>query len=93
MYALYGKLYDTHIVYNISYIICHTGIAMTLGSLAKALGPIISSLTFAYTINHNYPPPFNYMFIFILLMGFTGINCILFMSVYRRVIAMEGSSI
>lgn len=43
------------------------GLSMTIGSIAKALGPCLGSLIFAVSINYNTPFPFDFHLIFFLL--------------------------
>lgn len=43
------------------------GVAMTIGSLAKAMGPSMSSVVFAWSISRSRPFPFGAPLIFLLL--------------------------
>lgn len=44
------------------------GLAMTIGSFAKAVGPMLGSVLFAWSINNNLMAPLNYMFVFVFCM-------------------------
>lgn len=64
------------------------GLTMTLGSLSKAFGPPIGSITYAWSIQHNFPFPldFHLVFIIVALMSFT--CCSLFYMSYRQSIVL-----
>lgn len=42
------------------------GLAMTFGSVSKALGPTFGSIIFAWSIHSSLPLPVSYMFVFLL---------------------------
>lgn len=44
------------------------GLAMTIGSFAKAVGPMLGSVLYAWSINNNLMAPLNYMFVFVFCM-------------------------
>ena len=45
------------------------GLAMTFGSIAKAMGPFIGSTIFAASIHSSIPLPFSYLLVFLLSFG------------------------
>jgi MFS family permease len=50
------------------------GLAVTLAGVSKALGPMLGSILFAWSISNGLPFPFNYAFVFLLntIMGIAG---------------------
>jgi MFS family permease len=64
------------------------GLAMTLGSFAKGIGPIICSIILAWSINDHLSYPLNYHLLFIVLAIASVISFALFLSHYRRTIAI-----
>lgn len=68
------------------------GIAMTVGSCARAIGPIFGSIIFAWSINNNYGFPLDFHFVFLLLSILSVINAVLFLSFYRSYMLQESIS-
>lgn len=40
------------------------GLAMTVGSISKTVGPILGSVAYAWSIHNGLGPPFNFLFVF-----------------------------
>ena len=44
---------------------------MSIGSLSKAIGPLLGAIFFAWTLSDGFIPPFDYHFTFIIIAIFT----------------------
>ena len=60
------------------------GVSMTVGSLARAVGPIMASVLFAWSISHRRSGPrefpFEYHFVFLLMAALSGLNALIIMN-------------
>ena len=62
------------------------GLSMTVGSIAKAIGPILGSVSFAWSLaNGRKAYPFDFHFVFLMIAMLSALNCLVFLKFLRRV--------